>query len=91
MTHAAPATADRLPLKTKLGFGLGGGAEMVTLYSVSSFALLFYSQVKGVEAHLVGLALSVSLILDALVDPVVGSLSDRTRSRLGRRHPYLFA
>jgi len=91
MTHTAPATADRLPLKTKLGFGLGGGAEMVTLYSVSSFALLFYSQVKGVEAHLVGLALSVSLILDALVDPVVGSLSDRTRSRLGRRHPYLFA
>jgi Na+/melibiose symporter-like transporter len=91
MTQAAPAKAERLSLKTKLGFGLGGAAEMVTLYSVSSFALLFYSQVKGVEAHLVGLAISISLILDAFSDPIVGSLSDRTRSRLGRRHPYLFA
>lgn len=87
----APAPADRLPLRTKLGFGLGGAAETVTLYSVSSFALLFYSQVLGVPAHLVGLALSVSLILDAVSDPFVGSISDRTRSRLGRRHPYLFA
>lgn len=92
MTTQPPSVAaDRLSLKTKLGFGLGGAAETVTLYSVSSFALLFYSQVLGVPAHMVGLALSASLILDAFSDPIVGSLSDRTRSRLGRRHPYLFA
>lgn len=83
--------ADRLPMKTKLAFGLGGAAEMVTLYSVSSFALLFYSQVLGVPAHLVGLAISASLVLDAFSDPIVGSISDRTRSKWGRRHPYLFA
>ena len=90
---AAPAGAasERLPMRTKLGFGLGGAAETVVLYSVSSFALLFYSQVLGVPAHMVGLALSASLILDALSDPLVGSISDRTRSRWGRRHPYLFA
>jgi Na+/melibiose symporter-like transporter len=87
----ASAAAERLPLRTKLGFGLGGAAETVALYAVSSFALIFYSQVKGLEAHLVGIALSVSLVLDALIDPVIGSLSDRTRSKLGRRHPYLFA
>ncbi|MGA0605871.1 MFS transporter [Phenylobacterium sp. VNQ135] len=86
-----PAAADRLPMKTKLAFGLGGGAEMVALYSISSFALLFYSQVKGVPAHLVGLAISVSLVLDAISDPIVGSISDRTKSKWGRRHPYLFA
>lgn len=91
MTHIAPAPAERLSLKTKFGFGLGGAAETVALYSVSSFALLFYSQVKGVDAHLVGLALSVSLILDAFSDPIIGSISDRTHSRWGRRHPYLFA
>ncbi len=90
MAQASTAT-DRLPMKTKLAFGLGGAAEMVTLYSVSSFALLFYSQVLGVDAHLVGLAISASLVLDAFSDPIVGSISDRTRSRWGRRHPYLFA
>jgi Na+/melibiose symporter-like transporter len=90
MAATAGAAPERLPLRTKLGFGLGGGAETVTLYSVSSFALLFYSQVLGVPAHLVGLALSASLILDALSDPIIGSISDRTRSKWGRRHPYLF-
>ncbi|WP_309091809.1 MFS transporter [Phenylobacterium sp.] len=83
--------ADRLPMKTKLAFGLGGAAEMVALYSVSSFAMLFYNQVLGVPPHLVGLAISASLILDAISDPIVGSISDRTKSKLGRRHPYLFA
>ncbi|MDZ4374337.1 MAG: MFS transporter [Phenylobacterium sp.] len=90
MAPPAGAAPERLPLRIKLGFGLGGAAETVVLYSVSSFALLFYSQVMGVPAHLVGLALSASLILDAFSDPVVGSISDRTRSRWGRRHPYLF-
>lgn len=86
-----PPAADRLPIRTKLAFGLGGAAEMVALYSVSSFALLFYSQVLGVPAHLVGLAISASLILDAVSDPIIGSISDRTKSRWGRRHPFLFA
>lgn len=86
-----PAAGERLPMKTKLAFGLGGAAEMVALYSVSSFAILFYNQVLGVPAHLAGLAISASLVLDAVSDPIVGSISDRTRSRWGRRHPYLFA
>lgn len=91
MAETQSASTERLPFRTKLAFGLGGGAEMVTLYSVSSFALLFYSQVLGVDARLVGLALAASLVLDAISDPIVGALSDRTKSKWGRRHPYLFA
>lgn len=84
-------SADRLPMRTKLAFGVGSSAEAIALYSVSSFAILFYNQVLGVPAHLAGLAVSASLVLDALSDPIVGSWSDRTRSRLGRRHLYMFA
>jgi glycoside/pentoside/hexuronide:cation symporter, GPH family len=80
-----------LPMRTKLAFGVGSAAESIALYSVSSFGLLFYNQVLGVPAHLAGLAISISLVLDALSDPIVGSWSDRTRSKLGRRHPYMFA
>ena len=59
--------ADRLTLKTKLAFGIGSAAEMIALYSVSSYALLFYNQVLGVSAALVGVAISISLVADGLL------------------------
>lgn len=88
MTQAA---ADRLSLKTKLAFGIGSAAEIIALYAVSSFALIYYNQVLGVPAHWIGIAISVSLVLDGLTEPVVGSWSDRTKSKLGRRHPWMYA
>lgn len=82
---------ERLPFRTKLAFGVGSAAEIIALYAVSSFALLFYNQVLGVPAHWVGLAISASLVLDGLTEPMVGAWSDRTKSRLGRRHPWMYA
>ncbi|HEX5377841.1 MAG TPA: MFS transporter [Phenylobacterium sp.] len=80
-----------LPLRTKFAFGVGSAAETLALLSVSSFAMLYYNQVLGLRADLAGLAISASLILDGFADPIVGALSDRTRSRFGRRHGYMFA
>lgn len=91
MDRSGGGAAAPLPLKTKLAFGVGSGAEAIALYSVSTFAMLYYNQVLGMPAHLAGLAISASLFLDGISDPLVGSLSDRTRSRLGRRHAYMFA
>lgn len=91
MTLNAPAAAERLPLKTKLAFGIGSSAEVIALYAVSSFALLYYNQVLGVPAHWIGIAISLSLVLDGLTEPVVGAWSDRTKSKLGRRHPWMYA
>ena len=76
---------------TKLAFGLGAVCETISVASVAGFALFYYNQVLGLSATLAGLAMSVSIVFDGLVDPFVGSLSDRTRSRLGRRHPFMFA
>jgi MFS family permease len=87
---AARPVAPPLRLGTKLAFGVGSAAESLALYTVTSFALIFYNQVLGVPAHLAGLAISASLVFDGITDPIIGSLSDRTRSRLGRRHPYMF-
>ena len=91
MTKSAPAAADRLSFKTKIAFGVGSAAEIIALYAVSSFALLFYNQVMGVQAHWIGLAISASLLFDGLTEPLIGSWSDRTRSKWGRRHPWMFA
>lgn len=85
------AVGARVPLHTKFAFGIGSAAETIALISVSSFAMLYYNQVLGLRPDLAALALSLSLVVDGIADPVIGSLSDRTRSRLGRRHGYMFA
>ena len=80
-----------LRLGTKLSYGLGSIAYGVKDNGFSSLLLLFYNQVIGLPANQVGFAIMVALILDAFIDPVVGHLSDSTRSRWGRRHPFMYA
>jgi Na+/melibiose symporter-like transporter len=81
----------RLTISTKLAYGFGAVAYGVKNNGFDYFLLLFYSQVMGVDAPLVGLALLIALLFDAFSDPVVGYLSDNTHSRLGRRHPWMYA
>lgn len=91
-TLAIPAAASpALTVRLKTAFGLGSIAEGIAFTTNNTFLLLFYNQVLGLSPALVGLALSAGLIVNAVFDPLVGSWSDRTRSRLGRRHPFMFA
>jgi Na+/melibiose symporter-like transporter len=88
---AAGASADKLTLKTKLSFGIGSAAEAIALHTITAYAVLFYNQVLGLPALLAGLAVSASLVLDGVIEPMAGSMSDRTRSPFGRRHPYMYS
>jgi GPH family glycoside/pentoside/hexuronide:cation symporter len=74
-----------------LAYGFGAVAYGVKDFGFSTFLLLFYNQVLGLPAASVGFAIMCALLLDALVDPAIGFLSDRTRSRWGRRHPWMYA
>ena len=75
----------------RLLYGVGQIAEGVKNESLSLFLLFYYREVLGLSGTLTGLALLISLLSDAITDPLVGAISDRTRSRWGRRHPYLYA
>ncbi|CAN5208320.1 MFS transporter [soil metagenome] len=86
----APASR-RLPVATKLAYGVGSIAYGVKDNGFSTLLLLFYNQVIGLPAQMVGLAIMVALIFDAFADPLIGHLSDNTRSRWGRRHPFMYA
>lgn len=86
--HTAPPR--RVPLRTKLAFGVGTVAFGIKDNGFGVFLLLFYNQVVGLPAEAVGATIGLALVLDALIDPVVGNLSDRTRSRIGRRHPWMY-
>jgi len=77
-------------LWTKVSYGAGAIAFGVKDNGFSYFLLLFYSQVIGIDARLVGLALTTALFLDAFIDPIVGYWSDNLRSRWGRRHPFMY-
>jgi Na+/melibiose symporter-like transporter len=89
-TQVVDGTAPPLRIKDKVAYGLGSTAEALVFTATSSFTLLFYNQVRGLDAGLVGTALALGLFVNAFVDPMVGSWSDRTRSRWGRRHPFMF-
>ncbi|MEM7766457.1 MAG: MFS transporter [Pseudomonadota bacterium] len=76
---------------TKLSYAIGGIPYGVKGNGFSYFLLIFYSQALGVDAAQVGLAIVITFLFDAFSDPVVGYLSDNTRSKLGRRHPFMYA
>ncbi len=85
------AGAERLPVHVKFFHGIGSIAYGIKDNGFAYFLLMFYSTVVGLDAELVGTALLIAMILDAISDPIIGYLSDRTRSRWGRRHPFMYA
>ena len=93
MTQSAEAApAARGPgIATKIAYGVGTIAYGVKDSGLKYFLLLFYSQVVGVDARIVSLAIMIALISDAFSDPIVGYWSDNLRSRWGRRHPFMYA
>ncbi|QPC99089.1 MULTISPECIES: MFS transporter [Qipengyuania] len=86
----APPPAERLPTRLKIFHGFGSIAYGIKENGFATFLLLFYNQVVGIDAGLVGTAIMVALIADAFVDPVIGELTDRTQTRWGRRLPWLY-
>ncbi|MEM7639934.1 MAG: MFS transporter [Pseudomonadota bacterium] len=89
-------TATAMPEKklghlTRMAFGVGGAAGGIKNNGFDYVLLLFYSQILGLPGWWVAGAIWIALIIDAVSDPVVGYWSDNLRSRLGRRHPFLYA
>ena len=74
-----------------LAYGVGSIAFGIKDNGFQTFLLIFYNQVLDLPAAAVGTTILLALLLDALVDPIIGSASDRTRTRWGRRHPWMCA
>lgn len=85
------APGERLSLGTRIAFGVGdlygGGALLL----VNTYYLFFLVNVVRLSPALAGTVILVSKIWDAVSDPLMGTISDRTRSKLGRRRPYFLA
>lgn len=82
------ASETRIPLGARLSYGIGSVSTAVK-NAAFGYLLLYYNQVVGIPATIVSTAIAATLIIDALVDPFIGRWSDMTRSRFGRRHPFI--
>lgn len=93
MTKAVTDVGEppRLGLGTKVLYAVGSTATNLKARALSTLLVLFYNQVVGLPPQMVGLVLTIALVLDAVLDPIMGQISDNLRSRWGRRHPFMLA
>ncbi|PTY07644.1 hypothetical protein DB347_05270 [Opitutaceae bacterium EW11] len=80
---------DRVPLLSKVAYGLGTGLDMWGHWLYPGVAYAVFMAYLGVRPEWVGTALMLNRLLDAMSDPFFGWLSDNTRTRWGRRRPFL--
>lgn len=91
MNHPVAVPAARtLPARSKWAFGFGSIAYGIKDNGFATFLLLYYNQVVGLSAGAVGIAIMMAMVVESFVDPAVGFLSDHTRSKWGRRHPWMY-
>ena len=80
---------NSMSLRLRVGWGLGSLSMSAMFNAISLLLLAFLIEVVGIPALTAGALILVSKIYDAVTDPLMGVLSDRTKSRWGRRRPYL--
>ncbi len=91
-TPGAPAAPQLVPsARIKAIYAAGQVAQSGGFEAAIGFIFFYYTAVLGLSGSLVGAALAISLGFDAVVDPLIGSISDSVRSRLGRRLPVMIA
>jgi GPH family glycoside/pentoside/hexuronide:cation symporter len=73
----------------KIGYGMGDLASSFYLNFFNLYLLFFFVELGGVAPAAMGLMLFLTKLIDAVTDPMMGALADRTRSRWGRYRPYL--
>ena len=78
--------------RSRIAFAISGIPTSGIIYNgIDYFLFFFYSQIIGLSSALVGLAIAIALVVDAVSDPLIGYLSDNFKSKLGRRHPFMYA
>ncbi len=83
------ALVKKLNLKTRLGYGIGDIAICLYWSGVGLYLLYFYTDVVGISPSLAGLIYGIGMFWDAITDPFMGYMAERTRTKWGVYRPYL--
>lgn len=80
---------DKVTVLEKIGYGFGDTASNIVFQSVMMFLAYFYTDIFGISAAAMGTLFLVVRIIDAVTDPMMGAIADRTQTRWGKFRPYL--
>ena len=86
---AAPAVEDRLGIREKIGYSLGDTAANFIFQTMIIFQLAFYTDTFGISAAAAGTLFLVVRVWDAIFDPIMGVVADRTNTRWGKFRPWV--
>lgn len=89
MNNKLSSLAGRISFGEKVGYSLGDAASNLYWKTFEFYLMIFYTDVFGVSAAAIGTMLLVTRLADAVADPVMGAIADRTRTRWGHFRPYL--
>lgn len=79
----------KIPYKVKLGFGIANLGDTIITEFVGAFLLFFFTNIVGIRPALAGAIVFAGVLSDAVSDPVIGTLSDRSSMKSGQRRPFL--
>ena len=79
----------KIPFKTNVGYSLGGTGDAIAYDFIGSFLLFFLTDLAGISPAIAGTIISVAVIWDAITDPIIGMLSDKNKSKYGKKRPFL--
>lgn len=79
----------RIPFKTKIGYSLGGTGDAIAYDFIGSFLLFFLTDLAGISPAIAGTIIGIAVLWDAITDPIIGMVSDRCKSKYGKKRPFL--
>lgn len=90
VNHTETTPEDRLSWPKRFAYGSGNAALNYSVNAPKALVPPIFQMTLGLNPALVGIALAIPRVWDAFTDPLMGNISDNTRSRWGRRRPYIF-
>lgn len=90
MSKLQSSSHRKIPLLDKIGYGAGNFSTGISNQVIGTYLVFYCTVILNIPGSLVGLAVSLSIVWDAITDPVMGYISDMTKSKIfGRRHQYI--
>lgn len=78
-----------IPFKIKVGYSLGGTGDAIAYDFIGSFLLFFFTDLAGISPAVAGTIIGVAVLWDAITDPILGMISDRCKSKYGKKRPFM--
>ena len=89
MLGQANKALKNIPLIDKIGYGAGNLTFGVVIQIISTYMVFYSTVIHNLPGSIIGLAIGISVVWDAISDPIMGHISDHTKSKkYGRRHFY---